>query len=305
MPKAIVTGAYGFVGRHVARHFAKEGWQVAGIGHGSWAREEWKEWGLRDWHTCDITLETLLTYAGEPDAIIHCAGSGSVGFSMTHPLQDYGRTVSTMLSVLEFARLHSPGTRVVYPSSAAVYGSADRLPISEDFPMRPTSPYGVHKYMAEELCQSYARHFRCHASIVRLFSVYGPGLRKQLLWDACNKIKAGDKAFFGTGREVRDWVHVDDAASLLLAAAGRAAPDCPVVNGATGIGVAVRDVLELVFGCLGRKDSPEFSDAARPGDPAAYVGDISQASALMRWSPSVSWREGIRDYAEWFKEVDL
>jgi UDP-glucose 4-epimerase len=103
----LVTGAYGFIGRNVARHFAKAGWVVTGIGHGSWAREEWRKWGISEWHTADITTETLLTYAGSPEVIVHCAGSGSVRFSMTHPLQDFQRTVGTAVAVLEFVRLHA------------------------------------------------------------------------------------------------------------------------------------------------------------------------------------------------------
>ncbi|MDQ3001282.1 MAG: NAD-dependent epimerase/dehydratase family protein [Fibrobacterota bacterium] len=301
MPKVVVTGAYGFIGRHVSRHFSRAGWTVSGMGHGSWSHDEWKPWGLGEWHYCDITLETLLTYAGEPDAIVHCAGSGSVAFSMTHPLQDFGRTVTTMQSVLEFVRLHSPKTKVAYPSSGAVYGKVETLPIREDFPILPTSPYGVHKYMAEEICQSYARHFGCAISIVRLFSVYGPELKKQLLWDACNKIRSGDVRFAGTGEELRDWLHVEDAAALLYAATERARTECTVVNGASGSGVRVRDILVHLIGCCGKDLKPSFSNVSRAGDPPKFVADIASAGGLMGWLPAIPWQTGIRDYVHWFE----
>ena len=126
---AIVTGAHGFLGRHVAKVFSDNGFSVTGLGHVTWLLSEWQEWGLTEWHTCDITPESLVTYIHKPDVIIHCAGSGSVGYSMVHPLQDYARTVTTTLSVLEFLRLYSPKTSLIYPSSAAVYGISDRLPI--------------------------------------------------------------------------------------------------------------------------------------------------------------------------------
>ena len=164
----------------------------------------------------------MITYAGEPDVIVHCAGSGSVGFSMTHPYQDFQRTVATTLAVLEYARLYAPRARVAYPSSAGVYGEVQKLPIAETDPLSPASPYGVHKRFAEELCASYAQHFGIAVAVVRLFSVYGAGLRKQLLWDASQKIMRGENRFFGTGEEIRDWLHVEDAASLLIAAAGHA-----------------------------------------------------------------------------------
>jgi UDP-glucose 4-epimerase len=300
MPKVLITGAYGFVGRHTSRQFASRGWQVSGIGHGSWSQDEWKAWGLREWHACDVTLDAMITYAGEPDVIVHCAGSGSVGFSMTHPYQDYARTVGSTLSVLEYVRMYSPKTRLVYPSSAAVYGNADSLPIREDFPMRPASPYGVHKCMAEQLCQSFARHFSVSTAIVRFFSIYGPDLRKQLLWDACNKITKGDLRFFGTGRELRDWLHVSDAAALLYAAAERTAPECPIINGGTGIGVAVKDIIQELISLLGGAGDPLFTDAARPGDPAQYVADIRRAGD-MAWQPVLGWRAGLKDYADWYR----
>ena len=111
---ALVTGAHGFLGRYVARQLARDNWRVIGLGHGSWARDEWKVWGIAEWHCADIALETLLIYAGEPDVIVHCAGSGSVGFSMTHPYQDFQRTVATALAVLEYARLYVPRVRTAF-----------------------------------------------------------------------------------------------------------------------------------------------------------------------------------------------
>ena len=112
-----------------------------------------------------------------------------------------------------------------------MYGNADALPIAESTPINPISPYGVHKQIAEELIRSYAHHFSLSVAIVRFFSLYGPGLRKQLLWDACTKIEKGDFDFYGTGHEVRDWLHVQDAARLLLTLPSHASSDAVIVNG--------------------------------------------------------------------------
>lgn len=300
----LVTGGYGFIGRNVARHFAHAGWTVIGLGHGSWTREEWRKWGISEWHTADVTLDTLLTYAGLPDVIVHCAGSGSVGFSMMHPHQDFLRTVLSTSAVLEFVRIHSPKSRIVYPSSAGVYGVATTLPTQESAPLRPVSPYGVHKRMAEEMCLSYARSFDVSAAIVRLFSVYGKGLHKQLLWDACVKIDQGENGFFGTGRETRDWLHIDDAASLLFSAKEYATTACPIVNGGAGEEVTVRSVLEELFSAFNRSDVPVFSGVTRSGDPTNYLADISLARGW-GWQPKTSWREGVHQYAKWFKSGAL
>src|SRR6185312_5873943 len=126
-----------------------------------------------------------------------------------------------------FLRCYCPQATLVVPSSAAVYGAVRQIPINESGPRNPISPYGVHKKIAEDLCYSYARHFGARIALVRFFSVYGAGLRKQLLWDACNKLVVGDGRFGGHGNEVRDWLHIEDAARLLIAAAQHAAPTCP------------------------------------------------------------------------------
>ncbi len=101
--------------------------------------------------------------------------------------------------------------------------------------------------LAEELCFSYARHHGVRIAVIRLFSLYGVELRKQLLWDACAKVLSAENQFFGTGDEVRDWLHIDDAVSLFMKAGEAASIDCPVLNGGTGVGVSVREVLSVIL----------------------------------------------------------
>jgi UDP-glucose 4-epimerase len=300
--QVLVTGANGFLGRHVARLFADKGHTVLGTGHGNWSQEEWESWGLSEWRCADVTLHELKRYARAPTILVHCAGGGSVPFSIEDPLSDFKRTVETTAHVLEYVRTVAPSCRIVYPSSASVYGSVKQLPIREDCGAAPISQYGVHKLMAEQLVASYARQFGTLASIVRLFSVYGRGLRKQLLWDACRKFAHGDNQFMGTGNEIRDWLHVEDATELLLAAAAHASPKCPIVNGGSGEGTSVRDVLCHLGSCFLQSTlRPTFSGAQRRGDPPSYIADI-EASRSWGWLPKVRWKRGVEDYAAWWTQ---
>jgi len=299
MNTVLVTGASGFLGRHVARAWAEAGHEVVGLGHGTWSEAEWRPWGLSRWVAAEVGLLELESTGLQPDAVVHCAGGGSVGYSIAHPAEDFARSVGTLLAVLEFVRLRAPGARVVIPSSAAVYGNAARIPIPVTTPPAPVSPYGVHKCMVEDLCHSYGAHYGLPTAIVRFFSLYGAGLRKQLLWDACQRFARGEAAFMGSGREVRDWLHVEDAASLTLVAAGQATPAGPVANGGGGSGQEVRAVLERLRGAFPLAPPLSFKGPARPGDPEAMVAELAEARAW-GWRPARDLDAGIADYAEWF-----
>lgn len=110
MARILVTGANGFVGRYVCRAAGRAGHRVVGMGHGDWPEEVWRAWGLAEWLELDVALASLVAQAEAPDAIVHCAGSGAVGFSFANPAQDFGRTVATTLDVLEYIRTCSPET---------------------------------------------------------------------------------------------------------------------------------------------------------------------------------------------------
>ena len=300
---ALVTGAYGFIGRHVARRLQQAGWRVVGIGHGNnWEERQRRRWGLAEWHAADVAADALLAHGGRPDLIVHCAGSGSVSFSIRHPAEDHLRNVSTTAAVLEFARTRAPGAAIVLLSSGAVYGQADRLPSPESSALRPVSPYGSNKQAAEDLCRSYAAKFGLACVVLRFFSVYGQGLRKQLLWDACRKLSGNEPyRFFGTGLETRDWLHVQDAASLIEIAASRADGTCPVVNGGTGRATEIRELLLYVARLFQRQDEPIFTGEVREGDPAHYCADTRLAQSW-GWRPTISWQEGVKDYVDWFRQ---
>lgn len=298
--RILVTGAYGFVGRHVARAAAAQGHFVTAIGHGAWSREEWRRWGIGEWYGESIDIDSLVTHANAPDVIVHCAGSSSVAFSMANPLQDYQRTVGSTLDVLEYIRLYRPDARLVIPSSAGVYGLVSEMPIGIKASPAPLSPYGLHKRIAEDLCRSYGRHFGVACAAVRLFSVFGIGLRKQLWWDACSKFSVETPRFSGTGNETRDWLHVEDAADLLLLATHYAGRDFPVVNGGRGEAVTVQAVVQALADAYGGV-MPSFDGVTRSGDPAHYQADIAEATAW-GWAPRRQWCEEIPAYAKWFKE---
>lgn len=302
---AFVTGAAGFIGSYTSRVLAEDGWTVGGLGIGFQGNEaSLKANGINRWKEDLVTLDSLRALSqemGVPDAVIHCAGSGSVTLSFQHPQKDFLKNVNTTLDVLEFARQCECIPKIVVPSSAAVYGSVCRMPISESCPQNPISPYGRHKVIMEDVCHSYAENWGIRISVVRLFSIYGEGLRKQLMWDACCKAQKGDFNFFGTGNEIRDWLHVLDAARLMRDAVGFASSQCTVVNGGTGIGISVKNLVERIGLLWTPKRIPSFSGKTKIGDPTHYIADCRKLSRL-GFTPSVAFEEGLVEYVTWFKK---
>ena len=164
------------------------------------------------------------------------------------------------------------------------------------------SPYGEHKRQSEECIATHAARDGFEYRIVRPFSVYGPGLRKQLFWDAARKAASGDFDFFGSGAELRDWVYVGDLARL-LADIGVRPDDFPrVVNAGTGVGLSTRTVLGHLFDAMGLATNPRFAHGARPGDPDRLVADATEQRAQSDYYRT-PLDTGLRHYVGWLREI--
>jgi len=308
MSIAWITGAHGFIGRHLARSLKADGYQVAGIGHGAWPDAEAARWGLSFWLNGEISASNLgqmRQVLGLPDKVFHLAGGSSVGTAIAHPHEDFTRTVVSTAELLEWLRQHSPATRVVAVSSAAVYGSVQKGPISEEAKLSPFSPYGAHKLMMEELCRSYAANFGLMVVLPRLFSVYGAGLKKQLLWDLCGKIAAGGPVELGgSGDELRDWIDVRDVVRGLERVGDLADVGAPVINLAAGVATSVREIAALVTACWRGSTSVvptvSFSGCSRPGDPFSLVADVTRMRSC-GIENRISVAQGVKDYVAWYQ----
>jgi len=304
MSTVLITGAHGFLGRYTALYFKKRSWRIIGMGHGHWGFECHEDFGIDRWIEGDIDFYTLAKIDEKLDCVVHCAGGSSVGYSVQYPLHDFNKTVNASINLLEYLRIYQPRAKIIYPSSAAVYGKKDNQSILETTSLGPISPYGFHKKIVEELCASYCTNFNLSVAVIRFFSVYGPGLKKQLLWDACNKFSkaAGKKiVFLGTGEETRDWLHVKDAAALLFRMAESSGQQYEIINGGSGVTLSVNQVLTTMAVKFKNIPLVAFNHEFREGDPKHYWADISKAKQK-GWLPKINIELGLQEYVEWYEE---
>jgi len=295
--KILITGINGFLGQNLANFFNKKNLCVFGIDCVS-LNNDLK---TTDFIEAPVDLKALTSFNIKFDLIIHCAGGSTVGASIKDPEGEYNKTVNSTIEVLEYIKNHNKNAKLIYPSSAAVYGNAYNIPICEDKELNPLSPYGQHKKIAEDICRKFHNDFGISVSIIRFFSLYGSGLKKQLLWDACNKFQNEEKIeFFGTGKESRDWLHIDDAVNLIYKIY-EVNESFNIYNGGTGKNLPTRSILKLLSSNFDKDIKFTFNNLIREGDPLYLCADTSKVKTIC-WHPQKEIEEGIKEYVLWFKE---
>lgn len=281
---SLVTGGHGFLGAYVHAALAERG-QVASAGR-------------PDVEIPSSTFDRLLESA-RPDLVVHCAGPASVATSLADPAADFDASVVVTFELLDRLRSLRPPPRVVFISSAAVYGNAPSLPIGENETPRPMSPYGHHKLAGEYLLREFSELFGVPSVSLRVFSAYGEGLRRQILWDVCVQALAdGEVRLQGSGTETRDFVHAADVGAAVRAVVDHARFEAEAYNVASGVETRISELAALVVDALGVDAEISFSGAGRPGDPARWRADLRQIAAL-GFRPAISLDDGVRAYAGW------
>lgn len=234
------------------------------------------------------------------DAIFQLAGTGLVPASLADPVGDLSRNAATTVAVLEAARVGEPMPVVVYVSSAAVYGNAVQVPMDEDHPLAPLSPYGISKLAAERYVAFYNDLYGVPSFSVRPFSLYGPRQTKLVVYDLMRRVATGESPLVvaAPGDVSRDFIYVEDAAHALLTLARNAPAAGEAYNIASGEATTLRGLAEGIVAALGSSATVEFTGTLRPGDPFRWDGDATRARALGA-AFDTSLVEGLRRTAEW------
>ncbi|QND52235.1 NAD-dependent epimerase/dehydratase family protein [Phyllobacterium sp. 628] len=318
--KAIVTGAAGFIGFHVTKRLAKEGFEVVAIDN----LNDYYQVALKETRLSALEGQANIRFVRanvvnphefraaigndlDADVIVHLAAQAGVRYSVENPAAYVDANVHGQVTVFEQARVMPKLPPIVYASSSSVYGANTKVPFSEDDPVNnPVSVYAATKRSAELLAYSYAHVHKIVSTGLRFFTVYGPYGRPDMApWLFTDAISKGEPIkVYNHGKMARDFTFIDDIVSGVLGAVKRILADpagtAPVYNLGNNNPVALMRFIEIIEQAVGREAIKQF-EPMPPADVERTYADISLATRDLDFCPKTSLEEGIPLFVEWFR----
>jgi UDP-glucose 4-epimerase len=305
--KTLVTGGAGFIGSNIVALLLQEGHQVVVLDNLSsgyatnlepFPDLRLIEGDVRDGHTVADAVEGC-------EVVFHLAASVGNKRSIDHPVDDAETNVIGTLNVLEAAR-RAGVRKVVFSSSAGIFGELKTLPIREDHQVEPDSPYGASKLGAEKACLAYAKLYPLECICLRYFNVYGVNQRYDAYGNvipifAQHVLEGRPVVIFGDGEQTRDFVNVAD-----VAVANYRAGMSRGISGAFNIGsesrISINDLARMMFAAAAVKPAIEYA-ASRPGDVRHSLADVTAARRAFGFNPVVTLQKGLPEYLQWAKKA--
>jgi nucleoside-diphosphate-sugar epimerase len=307
----LVTGAAGFIGSHLVRRLLSEGHRVTGID----SFTDYYDPKIK-WHNIadllqhpqfdlieDDLIEALESLPQSVNWVFHQAAQAGVRASWGREFEIYTRqNILATQRLLEWAHSRKP-ERFVYASSSSVYGDVEKMPMQEEDPLRPLSPYGVSKLAAENLCTLYHKNFGLPTVSLRYFTVYGPGQRPDMAFHRFFKaiMAAEELTIYGSGEQTRDFTYISDIISANLAAATRPQAAGRIYNIGGGSRITVNGVLKLLAEITAKQIKVKH-EAVQAGDPPHTFADTARANAELGFRPQTGIEEGLKKMYVSFQE---
>lgn len=303
--KVLVTGGAGFVGSHTVDKLIAQGAKVLVVDNLSTGKEENLN-PAAEFVRLDIITEQLSQIFARfnPEYVIHLAAQVSVARSTEDPILDSMTNIVGAVNVLENCRRFGV-KKVVYSSSAAVYGNPDEIVVSETTPTVPASFYGISKLTPEAYFKVFNNLYGLKYTILRYANIYGP--RQDALGEGgvisifATRILAGQApAIFGDGEQTRDFVYVGDIANANIKAL--TGGELMTLNVGTGNRTSVNQLFAIMKEITGASFGPQYSEA-RPGDVRHSCMDNRKIIEHLNWTPQVSLQEGLANTLEFYRNI--
>ncbi len=301
MTKVLVTGGAGFIGSHLVDRLANDKCEVIVIDDLSTGRFEnikkhldkdkvsFVKGDIRDYDTVeDCTLGV--------DSVVHLAAITSVPYSIRYPTRTMEVNVLGTLNLLK-ACVRNHVRKFVFAGSCAVYGEAKALPITEDHPLKPQSPYAKSKMSAIQYCRSFHESENIQTICLQLFNVYGPRQRNDneggVIPQFIHRLmKSQPPVIYGDGEQTRDFIHVEDVVSVISMAL-KSGVNGGIYNVGSGRPVTINQLLKTLFRVMGRTRTPIYKPKRR-GDIRNSQADTRKLVATLGYEPRISLEDGIR-----------
>jgi UDP-glucose 4-epimerase len=306
--KILVTGGAGFIGSHVADAYIAAGHDVAILDDLSRGSERNLNPPARLYRG-DIRDRDFVEYVfatERPEAVNHHAAQMDVRRGVREPAFDASVNILGSIHLLDAAVAHKVRRFVYISTAGAAYGEPNQMPVPEDYPINPITPYGISKHTVEHYLFTFAVLYGLRYVVLRYGNVYGP--RQSSKGEAgvfaifCEQMLEGIRpVIYGDGSKVRDYVYVDDVARANVLALEKGTGE--IFNIAAGVPTRDDEVFRLVRDALGvRGVEPEYV-AKRPGEIDRIYLDISKPVRLLGWTPRVTLEEGTRRTVEFFQQA--
>ena len=309
MEKILITGGAGFIGSTLANHLGKENVVIV-VDDLSMGKVENLEMDRNitfiEGDVADSVLMEEIIRANQFDYIFHLAAVASVADSVARPVETHRVNFESVLMLLELIRKYQPNLkRIVFSSSAAVYGDEPTLPKKEESIIRPLTPYAIDKFAAEQYVLDYCHLYDVPGSAVRFFNVYGPNQNPNspysgvisILVDRYKKQLAGEKTSFtlyGDGSQSRDFVYIDDVIQALLMVANKESALGQQFNVGTGKATTLLTLIQTIDQILETELALEYQPE-RSGDIHDSLADISKIQSI-GYLPNYDVLSGMKSY---------
>lgn len=298
--KALVTGGAGFIGSHITKRLKTLGMEVAVIDDLSMGKRENLAEGVEFFEGSILDKNILRRSLDGVDVVFHNAARVSIRNSFD---DIYGDTETNVLGTVNILRESGKAgiRKFIFASSMAVYGERARLPIAEDAPVEPISPYGAGKLAGEMYVRQLSRYYGFESVILRYFNTFGPGQTLTPYVGVItifinNLLQGRPPLIFGTGDQVRDFIHVSDVAEANVLAMARPI-DGTVMNIGTGSGMSVNEIASILLERLRPGLEPMYAPLPM-GEPKDSVADIMRAKRLLGFDPQTRLQHAIGEVVE-------
>lgn len=295
--KILVIGSKGFIGSHCVDYFTAKGFEVFQADVNASMNEKLYKIERKN---SDFSIPFK---EHQFNVCINASGSAHVGFSFENPSKDFDLNVVNVQKILVAIRDYNSNCKFINFSSAAVYGNPQSLPIKENSSCLPLSPYGFHKLQSELLLTEYHKFFGINTCSLRVFSAYGPRLRKQLFWDLYQKSIQGDRiTLFGTGNETRDFIYIDDLLQIIDLVIENSTFQGSIYNVASQIETTIKEAATIFINTFAPNKKIEFNGNLKIGDPNNWYANIENLERY-GYKPQFNLELGLKKYTEWLQDL--